>query len=156
MTLQNSKCALRLSYDYLILPHTYDYMQKLFDNYANKLPFNLIIEMPDRFVNKNSEQVKDYKRLFEKYNIDIGIFEFIGESSDYYYLQDLRPIYIKGEPNYFLSQNNQAISALKLIIDTIGISLIATGVNSMQELSMLQNKEIYIVQGKVTDIVELS
>ena len=144
--------SLRLPYEFLILSNTYDEMKKLFANYALVLPFKLIIEMPDKLVNQNSELVQDYKRLFEKYTIDMGIFEFIGDSHDYQYLQDLRPIYIKAEPNYFLSQNEQTLSALRLITDSIGISLIATGVMNDSTLEQLEAKEIHIVQGKVTEM----
>ena len=145
--------SLRLPYEYLKLVQTYDTMERLFKDYAHKLPFQLTIGMPDKFVNKNTEQVKEYKRLFEKYNIEMGIFEFIGESADYTYLQELRPAYIKGQPNYFLSQNRHTIAALQRITDTLNISLIATGVRDMKEVKRLQEKGIYIVQGKVTELL---
>ncbi len=147
--------SLRLPYEFLTLSNTYDEMKKLFASYALVLPFKLIIEMPDKLVSQNSELVKDYKRLFDKYTIDMGIFEFIGDSHDYQYLQDLRPIYIKGEPNYFISQNEQTLSALRLITDSIGISLIATGVMTQETLKKLEEKEVYIIQGKVTDDIKL-
>ncbi|MEA3370600.1 MAG: LapD/MoxY N-terminal periplasmic domain-containing protein [Campylobacterota bacterium] len=152
--LNYSTYSLRLPYEFLLLNNTYDEMKKLFARYALLLPFRLIIEMPDKLVHQNSELIKDYKNLFEKYKVDMGIFEFIGESHDYQYLQDLRPVYIKGEPNYFISQNEQSLSALRLITDSIGISLIATGVMDEKTLKELESKEIYIVQGKVTDTIK--
>ena len=152
---ENETYSLRLPYEYLLNNDTYDEMKKLFSMYALTLPFRLIIEIPDKLASKNSELVQDYKRLFERYQIEMGIFEFIGESEDYQYLQDLRPIYIKGEPNYFITQSEQTLSALRLITDSLGISLIATGVMSMETLEQLKNKEIHIVQGKVTEIIEM-
>ena len=154
-SLNYSTYSLRLPYEFLMLSNTYDEMKKLFASYALVLPFKLIIEMPDKLVSQNSELVQDYKRLFEKYTIDMGIFEFIGESHDYQYLQDLRPIYIKGEPNYFLNQNEQALSALRLITDSVGISLIATGVMNKDTLKKLEEKDIHIVQGRVTGDIKL-
>jgi diguanylate cyclase (GGDEF)-like protein len=151
--LTKTSSSIRLSYEYLKFPDTYDKMEKLFKAYAHSLPFKLTIGMPDKFVNKNTEQVKEYKKLFERYNIDMGIFEFIGESSDYIYLQDLRPAYIKGQPHYFISQNRHTIAALKRITDTLNIALIATGVSSIKEVKRLQEKDIYIVQGKVTELL---
>jgi EAL domain-containing protein (putative c-di-GMP-specific phosphodiesterase class I) len=112
--------------------------------------------MPDKLVRQNSTLIKKYKALLEKYNIDMGLFEFIGESVDYQYLQDLRPVYIKGETDYFLSQSDQALSALRLITDTVGISLIAAGVMDMNTLTKLQEKDIYIIQGKATEMIELA
>ena len=86
----------------------------------------------------------------------MGIFEFIGESKDYQYLQDLRPIYLKGEPSYFITQSEQSLSALRLITDSLGISLIATGVMSMETLEQLEDKDIHIVQGRVTEMIGLT
>jgi diguanylate cyclase (GGDEF)-like protein len=156
MTLKGSTCSLRLPYDYLEQQETFNEMSALFSVYAQNLPFKLIIEMPDKLVRQNSAFVKKYKALFEKYRIDMGVFEFIGESVDYQYLQDLRPVYIKGESSYFLSQTDQALSALMLITDTVGITLIAAGVMDMNTLNKLQEKDIHVIQGRVTEMIELT
>ncbi len=149
--LKGSTCSLRLSCEYLKLNTTYDELAKLFASYAAKLPFKIIIEMPDRILHKNLKLAKLYKKLFEKYNIDMGVYEFIGESEDYEYLQELRPTYIKGEADYFITQSEQALSALRLITDTVGISLIATGVATQETLEKLLKKDIHIVQGTITE-----
>ncbi|WP_373035709.1 LapD/MoxY N-terminal periplasmic domain-containing protein [Sulfurimonas sp.] len=156
MTLKGSTCSLRLPYDYLQQQETFNEMSELFSVYAQNLPFKLIIEMPDKLVRQNSAFVKRYKALFEKYNIDMGVFEFIGESVDYQYLQDLRPVYIKGESSYFLSQTDQALSALRLITDTVGITLIAAGVMDMDTLNKLRERDIHVIQGKATEMIELT
>jgi EAL domain-containing protein (putative c-di-GMP-specific phosphodiesterase class I) len=105
-------------------------------------------------VRDDSKYTKLYSELFQKYNIQIGIYEFIGESNDYQYLQDLRPIYIKAESSYFLTQSDQSLSALRLITDTVGISLIAVGVMEAKTLEKLQEKDIHVVQGRVTELFE--
>jgi len=151
-----SICSLRLPFDYLVEKGSFENMFKLFRKHALNLPFKLIIEMPDRLVSQNSPLVKSYKKMFEKYNIDMGIFEFIGESDDYHYLQDIRPVYIKGEANYFLTQSNQALSALRLITDTVGISLIATGVMDNNTLDDLEKKDVFVIQGRATESIELN
>lgn len=155
MKLKSSTCSIRLSFEYLDLSDTYEELSELFREYANNLPFQLIIEMPDKLVRSNSKAVKLYKTLFETYNIETGIYEFIGESSDYQYLQDLRPVYIKGESSYFLTQSDQSLSALRLITDTVGISLIATGVMDMETLRKLQDKDVHIIQGRATEMLAL-
>jgi len=149
-------CSLRLPYDYLVKKESSQRMAKLLKEYALLLPFKLIIEMPDKLVRQNSNIVKEYKNMFEQYSIDMGIFEFIGESSDYYYLQDLRPVYIKGEASYFITQSDQALSALRLITDTVGITLIAAGVMDKDTLIELEKKDIHVIQGRATEMVELS
>ena len=104
---------------------------------------------------QDSKLIREYIELFRKYNISIGIFEFIGESDDYKYLQDLRPVYIKGESSYFLTQSDQSLSALRLITDTLGIALIAVGVADIETLEKLKNRDIHIIQGKVTEMLEI-
>lgn len=154
--LKGSTCSLRLSYDYLDTLESYHELYTLCKNYANKLPFELIIEMPDKLVRSNSEQIKLYKSLFESYGIEMGIYEFIGEGDDYHYLQELRPIYIKAEASYFLSQSEQALSALKLLTDTVGIQLIASSVMQKQTLEELAQREIHCIQGKASEMINIS
>ena len=134
----------------------YDELVTLLQERGKKLPLHLIIEMPDKLMRSNSKEVQEYKKLLQSYDIEIGIYEFIGESSDYQYLQDLRPIYIKGESDYFLSQSAQSLSALRLITDSIGLSLIAVGVMDMDTLHKLQEKDIHIIQGRATEMIELT
>ncbi len=149
--LKDSTCSIRLSYEYLNLDVTYEELYSLCSHYAQQLPFKLIIEIPDKLLLKNLIRAKEYKQLFEKYHIDIGIYEFIGEGSDYKYFQDLRPTYIKGEAEYFLGQSDQGFSALRLITDALDITLIATGVKEIQTLKQLQSRDIYIIQGELTE-----
>ena len=153
--LHGKNCSLRLPYDFLLLHTTFDEMKILISKYAKKLPFNLIIEMPDKLVNAGSELIKDYKQLFHKHNIEMGIFEFIGDCADYNYLQEFKPTYIKAESSYYLTQTEQSLSALKLIADAIDIDLIATSVMDEETLKKLQNKGIEIIQGRATELINL-
>lgn len=155
MVLSDSTYSIRLPYEYLECDGTFEDISELLRANAATLPFKLIIEMPDRLVRQDAKHIRAYEQLFKKYNIDIGIFEFIGESDDYQYLQDLRPVYIKGESSYFLTQSDQALSALRLITDTVGISLISVGVMDMETLEELKSKDIHIVQGLVTEVIEV-
>ena len=155
-SLNSMVCSIRLSFEYVDMRETYLELAELLKLYANKLPFKLIVEIPDKMFRQNSIQIKEYKTLFQKHNIDMGIYEFIGESADYQYLQDLRPVYIKGEASYFLTQSDQALSALRLITDTVGISLIASGVMDAETLEKLQAKDVYIIQGRATEMIELA
>jgi len=155
-TFKGSVVSLRLPYEYLTDKESYEFMHNLFDKHALKLPFKLIIEMPDKLVSENSQVIKHYKDIFEANKIDMGVFEFIGESTDYHYLQDLRPVYLKAEASYFLTQSDQSLSALRLITDTVGISLIAAGVMEKETLGKLEEKDIHVVQGRVTEDIKIS
>jgi diguanylate cyclase (GGDEF)-like protein len=155
MVLSASTYSLRLPHEYLEHKDTYGNLSELLRANAALLPFKVIIELPDRLVRQDSKLIREYIELFRKYGISIGIFEFIGESDDYSYLQELRPVYIKGESSYFLTQSDQSLSALRLITDTLGISLIAVGVADMETLEKLKAKDIHVIQGKVTEMLDI-
>lgn len=155
MRLKSSLCSLRLSYEYLSLHATYNEMKELFEEFAIHLPFKLIVEIPDKLAREKKELMQLYKNLFETYNIEMGLFEFIGEGEDYSYLQELRPIYIKAEASYFVTQTDHSLHALRLITDAIGTSLIATSVMDKNTYLALEKKGIHIVQGKITEILKL-
>ncbi len=102
---------------------------------------------------KNSKKLQVFKELFENYNIQIGIFEFIGEPRDYNYLKELRPAYIKAEVNYFLSQTSENISSLQVAANSIGIDLIATSVMELEALGTLKARKINMIQGRATEML---
>jgi len=145
--------SIRLPKEYLKHKEAYTQFSQLLGAYAAKMGFKLIVELPDTLVREDSRQIRDFIELFKKYNIDIGVFEFIGEGEDYQYIQNLRPVYIKAECSYFLSQSQNSLSALRLISDTIGISLIAVGVADLEMLEELKQKDIDKVQGYVTELI---
>ncbi|WP_345980017.1 LapD/MoxY N-terminal periplasmic domain-containing protein [Sulfurimonas sp. HSL3-2] len=151
--LKGSVCSLRLSSQYLEDTLTFSELKHLLDKYAKDLPFKLIIELPDKALSADSENLQLYKELFELHNIQLGVFEFIGESEDYRYLKELRPAYIKAEIEYLLSQTTQDLSSLQVVADSIGIDLIATGVMDKESLEKLQAIRIDKVQGRVTEML---
>ena len=154
MVLGASTYSIRLPYEYLEKDGTYEEIEELLRANAATLPFKLIIEIPDRLIRQDAKHIREYEQLFKRYGIDIGIFEFIGESDDYQYLQDIRPVYIKGESSYFLTQSDQSLSALRLITDTVGISLIAVSIADIETLKEIEDKGIHMIQGPVTEIIE--
>jgi diguanylate cyclase (GGDEF)-like protein len=150
---ENKVCSLRLSNEFLNDKDTYEFIKTHFEKYSKNLKFKLIIEIPDKFISQHKENAILYKQLFDKHNVEMGIFEFIGESDDYYYLQEYKPTYIKSEKEYFLTQDTHNLNALKLLTESIDIDLIASGVMDKDSLERLQELGIYIVQGRVVELI---
>ena len=146
-------CSLRLSNEFLQDSATFGFIQELLAQKAKYLRFKLIIEIPDRYITKYEENAYLYKELFAKYGIEMGIFEFIGEQEDYKYLQEFKPFYIKSQQEFFLTLDIHNMRALKMLADSIDIDLIAVGVMDKESLKKLQERDIYIVQGKVTELL---
>ncbi|MDA7817934.1 diguanylate cyclase [Sulfurimonas sp.] len=155
MVLSALTYSLRLPEQYLEMDETYEEISNLLRASASRLPFKIIIELPDKMLRHDAKYTKLYIELFQTYNIKIGIYEFIGESDDYQYLQDVRPVYIKGESSYFLTQSDQSLSALRLITDAVDINLIAVGVMELETVDKLKEKDIKVIQGKATELIEL-
>ena len=149
--IKGSICSLKLSSRCIDDPLVFTELKHIFDKYAKNLPLKFIIELPDKVLRNNSENMQQYKDLFELYNIQIGVYEFMGESDDYSYLKELRPSFIKAEADYFLSHTNQNLSSLHVAANSIGVDLIAINVMDLQSLTKLKNMDIHKVQGRVVE-----
>ncbi len=147
--------SLRLSNEFLEEKENYNFIQKVLKEYGKKLEFELVFELPDRFVSNSFEMVALYKKLAQSYEkISLGLFEFIGESSDYGYLQELKPTFIKSEKDFFLSIEEYNLNALKILADSVDIDLIAVSVMDKESLEKLQKRDIHIVQGRVVELIQ--
>ena len=151
--LEGKVCSLRLSNEFLQDTATFGFIQELLAHKAKHMRFRLIVEIPDRYVTQYEENAYLYKELFGRYGIEMGIFEFIGEENDYRYLQNFRPFYIKSQQEFFLTLDIHNMRALEMLADSIDIDLIAVGVMDKSTLVKLQERDIYIVQGKVTELL---
>ncbi len=80
-----------------------------------------------------------YIKLFKEYGFGFGINSFIADSSDYQYLKELKPAFVKADKQYLLD-TEQNINVLKIILESLGIKLIATGVNDLEEIKKLHKK----------------
>ncbi len=145
--------SLRLSNEFLQDSATFGFIQELLSEKAKHMRFKLIVEIPDRYVTQYDENAYLYKELFARYDIEMGIFEFIGEEDDYKYLQEFKPFYIKSQQDFFLTLDIHNMRALEMLADSIDIELIAMGVMDRESLKKLQERDIYIVQGKVTELI---
>ncbi len=143
--------AIRLPLEYLSATTTFLHLSKLFEEYAHTLNFKLIIELPDSLVSKNSESMHAYMSLFKKYNIQVGIHQFTGESTDFNYLKELKPSFIKADATYFLDQTQDGMNALRIVTESVDVELVATGVRTQEELEKLTTMGINIVQGRVAE-----
>jgi len=139
--------TLRLPSDYLTSKSAYGEIKQLCMKFSSEEKQTLVLEISDKFIVKNPVLVKIYKELLDKHNIAIGIFEFIGESENYMYLQEINPDYIKTDASFLLSQTPQELLALETLTKTLDISLIATGVTDEKTAKKLRSIDIYKMQG---------
>ena len=151
--LDNSVCSIRLSNEFIKDPKAFAELSSLFKKYAKTLKFTLTFEVTDTFAIHNTAAVKSFVDLFADYGFGFGINSFTGESSDFTYLKELNPKFIKADSAFLLDQSHDSMSALQVITDSLGIEIIATFVKTQEELGSLQAMHINSVQGPVTDSI---
>ena len=149
--INGSVCSVRLSSEFIKDPKAFSELAALFSKYAKSLEFQLSFEISDSFAIHNTQQMKEFVTLFNRYGFGFGINSFTGESNDFAYLKELNPSFIKADTSFLLDQSNDSMSALHVITDSLGIDMVATYVKTKEELESLQAKHIYKVQGPITD-----
>lgn len=141
-------CSFKLSMNSLEQQEMYEELSLFFETYIAHLPFKMIIEIPDRIAAKNLNKIVQYKKLFERFGVDIALYDFIGENEDHYYLEKLHPVYIKGDMDYFLNQSEQSLSTLRLLTESIGSAIIANNVNNDEAVQKLYKIGIFLTEGE--------
>lgn len=149
--LEGTLCSIRLSNEFIKDNEAYTELSSLFSKYAKTLKFKLFFEVSDSFAVNNTKMVKSFVDLFSQYNFGFGINSFTGESNDYAYLKELNPAFIKAETPFLLDQSEDSMSALHVITDSLGVAIVASAVNTKEELEKLSLLHVNIVQGPITD-----
>lgn len=149
--LDGALCSIRLSNEFIKDSEAYGELSSLFSKYAKTLKFKLFFEVSDSFAVNNTKTVKSFVDLFSQYNFGFGINSFTGESSDYAYLKELHPAFIKADTPFLLDQSKDSMSALHVITDSLGVDIVASAVSTDEELEKLTAMHINIVQGPITD-----
>jgi len=153
--LSGGTCSIRLSNEFLKDSKAFDELSTLFYLYAKKLNFKLFFEVSDTFATHNTATVKGFVDLFKQYGYGFGINAFTGESSDFHYLKELNPAFIKADVSFLLDQTKESMNSLEVITKSLGIEIIASFVKEEQELTALQTLHIDKVQGPITDKFQL-
>lgn len=138
--------TLRIPSDYLNLKSSYETLKRICIEYSSQEKHTLTLEITDKYIRKNIIFLEIYNEMFKKHNIPMGIFEFIAEGENYEYIQDIHPDYIKIDANILLSQTFQELRPLKVLAETLGISIIATGVKDETIAKSLKDIDIYIME----------
>ncbi len=139
--------SIRLSSEFLRSPFAYGTMERLLGNRGSALKHRLAFEISDTMAHKYLDLVSRFDALFDHFGFRVGINQFLGQSGDYGYLQTIRPQFLKAEVAYWLDITRESLQALRLMTDTMGITLIATGVQTPQQIEELQARGIEIIQG---------
>ncbi len=144
-------CTLKLPNDFFRDEGALELLENLLHQYQGENNINLSFEITDNFVIKNLQLVKSFINIFDKYGYGFGIHSFSGESSDYAYLKELHPSFIKADSAFLLDQSRESMNTLLLITDSLGIEVIATLITNKKHIDDLKLLHIENIQGNKVD-----
>lgn len=149
-----SSISLQLCSEFLKNLDAYEKIKHLFIETKYQIRNRIIFEISESLLDKYYENSLLYIKLFKEFDFDFGINNFISDSGDYEYLKEIKPLFIKSDKQYLLD-NKQNINILKIVLDSLDIKLIATGVTNDVELSELNKKGITIISGSIVEEISL-
>lgn len=121
-------------------------LKKILDK--KRVGSKIIFELEEEAFSKYSLNSLAFINLIEEYIFDFAVFNFMGISDDYSYLKAKKPEYIKMNQSFLEADEN--FDALNMLNMSLGIRLIATSINSQEELKTLEDKEIDLIAGQIT------
>ncbi len=149
--LQTQVCSVRLTSEFLKDKSTYEALSRLFKKYTKNLQFQVNFEVSNSLAINSSNLVDNYNKLFKKYGFGFGINSFTTEADDLGYLQDCNPQFIKADRRFLLDQPQVSLDALHGLSNALEIDIIATFVQSKEDVEKLEDKGIIFLQGPITE-----
>ena len=145
--------SLKLPKEFLEDENSFDKLSMLFNKYAKKMHFHLCFEVADSFAIHKTATVLGYGDLFKKYGFSIGINSYTSESNDFAYLKEINPKFIKVDTQFLLDQSEDAINTLRVITNSLDIFIVATSVQTQNDIKMLAKYKIYKAQGSIIETI---
>jgi len=142
-----TECSVRLPASFLGTSNIFAELTALFERHKRERTRRINFELPDSLIIGNVDLILQFAGLFKRYGFGFGINQFTGESKNYAFLQELKPVYIKANATFLLDQSPQTMSTLQIVTDTLGISLIAESVMDATQQERLASSDIRIIQG---------
>ena len=137
----DEKVSIQIPHFFVEDLNNYLYLKEILEKNRGK---NLIFEIEEESLNKNFSNTLMYIKLFKEFDFEFAVYNFIANSDDYYYLKELKPLYIKMS-NYFLTESIQSLNILKILTQSLDIKLIATLVDENIDFSQLEELGINAV-----------
>lgn len=98
---------------------------------------NIIFEISEDALNKRYDCSVHIIELIKDNGYDFALSSFIANSDDYQFLKELKPKYIKMSKAFILD-SSQNIGLVKIIMESVGLEIIATDVLNSGEIERLK------------------
>jgi len=151
--LQHQNYTMKLPKEFLEDENNFDKLALLFKKQKKNNHKHLCFEVTDSFASHKTATLLGYVDLFKKYGFSLGIHSYTASASDFSYLKDINPKFIKVDTQFLLDQSQDAINNLKVITSSLDIEIIATGVKTQEDIQMLRKYNIFKLQGSIVDTI---
>lgn len=119
---------------------------------TNDMTNHIIFEIEEEAFVKYYKNTMEFLNYLDIKGYGISIFNFLGISDDYSYLQIRKIEYIKLNKKFLVASDN--IDAINMIKTTLGIKLIVTSVSKEEQLDLLKANNIKLVAGRVVESIK--
>ncbi len=119
--------------------------------FAKTSKLGLSFEASKFAVSKNVELFSQFSALLKGYGYSFGIDNFSISNEPLEFLQKIKPAYIKASKSFFFdlqnSENSTASDSLSILTKSVGIKMVATAVESLDDIEKLEKMGVDYVQG---------
>lgn len=143
--------AINISTPFLKNRDNYAWLRQNIEAFHKECKVTLNFEAAKFGVTHNIELYAQFSALLHGYGYRFGIDNFSLDQDGVHYLQQIKPDYIKASKTFFFDleseQNSNANESLAVLTGSLGITLIATSVESEEEVDKLSKIGIEYIQG---------
>lgn len=151
-----SPLAINLSTSAVTKPSFIDWLDSTLQGLTDAVRKKLIFEVSEQSVLAAEEQIIRLSKVLQKNGVLLGIDNVGKQFTTFHYLQLLLPDYVKVDPSYTkMATGKESESFFMHILckmfSSLNIQVVATGIESPQQLSRLEKFDIAAGQGFIVD-----
>jgi len=147
--------AINISAHFLAVAANMEWIRQKITTFANHSEVVLSFEASNVQILQNIELFTHFSQMLHHKKFLFGIDNFAMSSEGLQYLKAVKPNYIKANKSLFFDlqaqENSAANDSLRMLTKSLGITLIATAVESQEQLTALKELGVDFVQGSVVE-----
>jgi EAL domain-containing protein (putative c-di-GMP-specific phosphodiesterase class I) len=132
----NTPTLIHLPFHLIECKQSYQNLKEILE-FSKEHKKNIIFEISEDALNKRYDCSVHIIELIKNNGYDFALSSFIANSDDYQFLKELKPKYIKMSKAFILD-SSQNIGLVKIIMESVGLEIIATDVQNSGEIEQLK------------------
>jgi diguanylate cyclase (GGDEF)-like protein len=132
----NTPTLMHLPFHLIECTQSYQNLKEILE-FSKEHKKNIIFEISEDALNKRYDCSVHIIELIKNNGYDFALSSFIANSDDYQFLKELKPKYIKMSKAFILD-SSQNIGLVKIIMESVGLEIVATDVQNSGEIERLK------------------